>query len=91
MIERVAMKIILGMELEANQYSGYWRMAAIGGAVLMVVLWLSTFMIVWYQIERAGELKNRVRVGAKWTLGAFAAYLLFSVVMFVSVGSWPLF
>ncbi len=90
MIEGVAAKAIYGMKLQVNQYGGYYKTAAIAGAAAMVLAWLGTFLWVWHAAGRGETVRERVRIGLLWTLGAAAAYLLFAVIELAAVGVWPL-
>ena len=76
MIESIAIKII-------------YSIVQITAIVLMVGIWMSTFMVVWHKIEKAGSLKNRVKVGAVCIGIALAAYLVFCLVQLAAVGYWP--
>jgi hypothetical protein len=90
MIEAVARKMVSGMELEVNQYSGIMRISTIGGLALMVILWLGTFLIVWHRVERADSMRGRLLAGARWIVGAVVLYLIFAVTQLAVAGYWPL-
>ena len=90
MIEAVARKMVSGMELEVNQYSGIMRISTIGGLALMVILWLGTFLIVWHRVERADSIRGRLLTGACWIVGAAVLYLIFAVTQLAVAGYWPL-
>ncbi len=90
MIEAVARKIVFGMELQTNQYSGFMRISTIGGMGLMVILWLGTFLIVWHRVERADSMRGRLLTGTRWIAGAAVLYLIFAVTQLAVAGYWPL-
>ena len=90
MIESIAIKIIYSMNMiNVSMYGGWKRIVQITAIVLMVGIWMSTFMVVWHKIEKAGSLKNRVKVGAVCIGIALAAYLVFCLVQLAAVGYWP--
>ena len=89
MLETVAIKLIYGQSLEIVQYGGLKRIAQISAVVIFVLAWMLSFMIVWHRIERAGTLKQRVRVALIWIAGAVVLYALFGVVQYLFVGYWP--
>lgn len=90
MIEAVARKIVFGMKLEANQYSGIMRLSTICGLGLMMIPWLGTFLIVWHRVERADSMRGRFMTGARWVAGAAVLYLIFAVTQLAVAGYWPL-
>ena len=89
MIETIGIKVIYSQELEISQYGGLKRIVQISAIVLMVGLWISTFMIVWHKIERAGCLEERVRLGVKWIAGAIVLFAVCAVLQYFVVGYWP--
>ncbi len=90
MTDRVSAKIIYAMHLEVNQYGGLYRTSAIAGAAVMVLAWLTTFFVVWHRIGRAETREARVRIGFRWTMGAAGMYLVFALIEWAVIGSWPL-
>ena len=86
----VAIKIIYSMNMiNVSMYGGWKRIVQITAIVLMVGIWMSTFMVVWHKIEKAGSLKRRMKVGAFCIGIALAAYLVFCLVQLAAVGYWP--
>lgn len=89
MIEKIAMKLIYTQEMEVSQYSGFRRISQISALVLMIGLWITSFMLAWHKIEKAGSLKKRIQIGLCWIIGALALYAIFGVVQYLVVGFWP--
>lgn len=89
MLETVAIKIIYGQDLEVSQYGGLKRIAQISAVVIFVLAWMLSFMVVWHKIERAGTLRQRVKVALVWIACAIALYALFGLVQYLFVGYWP--
>jgi sterol desaturase/sphingolipid hydroxylase (fatty acid hydroxylase superfamily) len=89
MIERITLKVIIGMDLQSAQYIGFRHLSTIGGLVLMVGVWLIGFMVAWHYLEKTRTIRGRIRNGLIWIAGAVAAYFLFATVQYYVVGYWP--
>lgn len=89
MIETIALKLIFSQELQSVQYGGFRRISQITALVLMVGLWLTSFMVVWHRIEREDTLKRRLWIGAVWIASAVVGYLVFGLIQLAVVGYWP--
>lgn len=90
MIETIALKLIFSQELQSVQYGGFRRISQITALVLMVGLWLTSFMVVWHRIEREDTLKRRLWIGAVWIASAVVGYLVFGLIQLAVVGYWPM-
>ena len=89
MIETVSLKIVYSFELEAAQYHGFKRISQIVAIVLMIASWALTFMIAWHKIEKAEGIKEKIKQGVIWAVGAAVMFCVFGLIQLVVVGYWP--
>lgn len=92
MIEGVTLKI-LSSNIDAltnvSQFGGFRRISQISAIVLMVGLWLCTFMVVWHKLERRDGVSARVRYASIWVGGSIVCYFVFALIMYWTGLGWP--
>lgn len=92
MIEKVSLKIITANIDELtnlSQFTGFRRISQISAIVLMIGLWLCTFMVVWHKLERCETMRSRVKLAALWIGGSVVAFFVFALTLYFTGCGWP--
>jgi len=89
MLEYIIGYFTTDLIVNAGNAAGYANLATIISIVVMGLLWLATFMIVWYKTERASSMRFRFHIGASWILAALAFIAITFVVVYFMTGAWP--
>lgn len=71
--------------LQASQGGGIKNIASIIASIIMLGSWMTAFMVVWHKVEKAVDVKTRVKNGVVAIVIAIVAYIALGFVYYALI------